>query len=126
MKVQLPVRWTDKKKIDDQEAYIRRLVEGEEAEAASKGEIEFVYGNIIMDVDDIRNYNDYDAEHCILRTYQDDSYCIAIPLDDLKRIMVELTGQSITVIRKQIVSEIPKKPKKKKGDTPPEDDLLLD
>jgi hypothetical protein len=69
-------------------------------ENEEQSEIEYVYGSVVMDTKDIRAYNDLDENHCILRTYFNDSYCIGLGIDDLKSVMAELTGENITIIRK--------------------------
>lgn len=123
MKVQFPVRWTDKKKLDRDEDLTRRaLQESPEEEVV---EVEYTYGNAVIDTKDIRTYNNLDDEHCIVRTYFNDSYCVVIPFEDLKNIMVELTGEQITIIRKVVQSPIKKVPKKPKPPKSDEDDLIL-
>lgn len=128
VKIQLPVRWSERKSGSSDEAQLRRLLRGEEdPEAISEESIEHIYGSVVLDTKDIRAYNDLDADHCILRTYYNDSYCVALGLDALKQVMVELTGENITVIRKQPITDIPKKVQKpkKKDDKKDEDDLLM-
>lgn len=122
MKVQLPVRWSDHRKpSNNSEAYLRKIIDGEEP--TEDEEIEYVYGSLIIDTKDIRSYNDIDEEHCILRTYFNDSYCVALNFEDLKQVMSELTGDNITIIRKmEAKKSAPRKPKK--GGSK-EDDLLL-
>lgn len=118
--IQLPVRWSDMKKpSEDETEFLRRIIDGEES---GQG-IEFVYGSVVLDTKDIRAYNDLDERHCILRTYQSDSYCVALGLEELKQVMTEMTGSNITIIRRVESKEV-KKPRgggKKKED----DDLLL-
>jgi hypothetical protein len=128
MKIQLPVRWSERRNASSDEAYLKRLIRGEEdGEAVSPEEVQHIYGSVVLDVKDIRAYNDLDDDHCILRTYYNDSYCVALSLDVLKQVMVELTGENITIIKKQI-SDKPvaaKKPKPKKKDEKDENDLLI-
>lgn len=126
-KIQLPVRWSDHKrpsnKKEEEEAFLKRIISGDE----DGEDVEFVYGSVVLDTKDIRAYNDLDDSHCILRTYYNDSYCVALGLDELKQVMTEMTGENITVIRKVPAKAEPKvkKPKPPKDDKKDEDDLLL-
>jgi hypothetical protein len=121
MKVQFPVRWTDRKlPLDSSDAYIKRVIDGEEVPSA---EPSYTYGTVVLETKDVRCYNDMDANHSILRTYFNDSYCIAIGFEDLKRLMVEITGENITIISK--AEDKPKRPKRKNDNINPDDDLLI-
>lgn len=116
MQVQFPIRWTDKKKLSKDEEITRRALSDAD-DPFVEIPTEYSYGTIVLDTKDIRNYNDLDDGHCTLRTYQGDSYCINVPFEDLKKIMVELTGQSITLVRKQNVALKP--PVRRKKEEPP-------
>lgn len=124
MKVQLPVRWSDHKKLDKDVEQLKRLLEGEES---PESEVEYMFGSVVLDTKDIRAYNDLDEDHCILRTYFNDSYCIALGLDNLKSIMAELTGENVVVIQKVELKPTGKKKRPRKGDgsISPEDDLII-
>lgn len=118
MFVQFPIRWSDRKQLSEEEELARKAIDGED----KPDDIEYSYGNVILDIDDIRGYNDIDENHCIIRTYQNDSYCIALRFEDLKNIMTELTGKSITIIaKKEIGPKKEKKTKKKDND----DDIII-
>jgi hypothetical protein len=119
MKIQFPVRWTDKKKLDKDEKLTRNaLIEDPED---LEGPVEYSYGSLVLDTEDIRGYNDIDENHCVIRTYQGDSFCVAIRIEELKSILVELTGENITIISR-VPPKSEKKPKRKKDN---DNDIII-
>lgn len=122
MKIQLPVRWVEKKEIDEDEATLKKLLDPEAKPDEDLTEEDFTYGKIVLDTKDIKSYNELDEEHVIVRTYAPESYCIAVGFEDFKKIMIELTGESVITIEKKVVTKEKQKPSKKKKDSPKKDE----
>lgn len=121
MKVQLPVRWLEKKEMDDELRNLKKLIEGEEIE----GEAEFTYGRLVLDTKDIKSFNELDEDNVIVRTYTPESYCIAIPFEDFARLYSELTCEMITKVeRKEKKVRAPKKKDNPKPPSPDDEDFL--
>lgn len=100
--VELPVRWSEE-------------IENEDGSVTSSHS----YGRIVINLKDIRNYNIMDENHTIVRTYQNDSYCINLPFETFKDLVSNFTGMTIHVINVVINEEKPKRRKKN------DDDMLM-
>lgn len=125
MKVQFPVRFVDEGDRDPEEEQLRRLVDGEEALVPI--EEKYTYGDIIMDTRDIRIINRLDDKNSVIRTYHQDMFVIPIPFNDLKLLVIELTGENITVVRSfRVEEEKPEEEKKKKRKKKDDNDFLTE
>ena len=122
MKVQLPVRWLEKKLMDDELLRIKRLVEGIEEPVE---ETEFTFGRVVLDTKDIKSFNELDGDSTIVRTYTPESYCIAVPFEEFSKLYTELTAEMITIVERREPKKLKAPKKKNPPSTKDEDDDFL-
>ena len=96
MKIELIVKWADRKKEIDEDAYAKRLISGEENPEDS---LTFTYDPLVIDVEDISGFNKLDEEFTIVRTYTQEAYCVKMKYENFKRIYAQTSGQTIMEIR---------------------------
>jgi hypothetical protein len=98
MKVEALVRWSELKftgNNESEEAYLKRLVDGEEPK--NKAEIFYEYSPMVFDTDDISRFNrSNDKEHTTLRFKDGDGYVIKYPYADFMEFYIESTGKTVT------------------------------
>lgn len=117
MKVEFPVRWETSKKVSPEEEEVMRILNNSESEEA----VTFHYDLIVLDLKDIRSFNKLDANHTVLRTFQNENYCIGVDYNRFLNLWTDLTGEAIMRLGKVEIDEDKPKRKKKKGD----DDIFM-
>lgn len=99
MKIEVLVRWTEFKQIkqDDNDAYVKRLVEGDEANRGMmKAQVFYDYSPMVMDINDIARFNrSNDPNFTTLRMKDGEGYVISYPYKDWIQLYMELTGKTI-------------------------------
>lgn len=116
MKLELPVRWTEKDKENEK---LEELI-GETNESKPV----YSYGRLLIDSEDIGPYYDIDENHTMINDKLGKVYCVTIPINNFKKIMTEVTGDaimSIQVREEKPVTPVKRLPKPPKND---EDDIL--
>lgn len=99
MKIEFQARWANLKQpkpIDQQEKELQMLIHGHDiSEDEIELEIEYHYTPMFLDTDDIKSGNEFDAEHTVLRTYDNDVYTVKTNYEHIKQIYMHITGQEI-------------------------------
>ena len=104
MKLDLPVRWKDKQAFTEEESLSRRALDMEEEVVV------YTTGFMVLDTDDVRNWNPTDDGCVTVRTYSDDAYAIALSYDEFNNLWTQVTSENIMQIRvKEKEKKIPKK-----------------
>lgn len=119
MKIEALVRWSSfsVKQQDSTEAYLKRLVDGEESEQDIRAEVVHEYSPLVFDMDDVSRFNKAnDPDHTTLRFYDSDVFVVKIPYEQFRDLYSEQTG-------KVILSVLPVEESEEEQDTSGKDEF---
>ena len=118
MQLELPIRWdeTDKKEEELNELLNKPI-----------NTKKHTYGRLLIDSADIGPYYDLDDHTTMINDRLGKVYCVMIPLDQLKKILTEVTGKAIMSIQvREEKIQKPNKPPTNRRSSNDEDDILKD
>lgn len=93
-------RWARPKEMSEEDQAIRetnRILgrEPENPEDIISQLFEYVYNPLVIDLNDVKNFNKLDEEHTTIRQYEGDVFVIHLSFDTFASIYGEITGVKI-------------------------------
>lgn len=125
MKIELPIRWTDRANDPDslEAQRINRIVTGEDSEVEETNLVKYTYGYIVLDTNDIESFHPLDDKITIIQLYNKEyGYASTLNYEVFKEVYSEITHElikTIQIIPQEFIDSA------EEEDQPPEDNTLM-
>lgn len=93
MKIEIIVRWLDRTKSESEEVKARRLVDADYE--PDESEMAYTYDPLVIDTDDISGFNKLEGNLTILRTVNQEAFCVNMQYERFKEQYENETGIKI-------------------------------